>query len=79
MANGLPFHCTTALWAKPVPLTVSVNADAPAVVVLGLSEVMFTPIAIGKPMLFELLFCDTTLIGTVPVTVSKLAGTIAVS
>ena len=35
-----PFHCTTELLTKPVPLTVSVNAGPPGVAEGGLSPVM---------------------------------------
>jgi hypothetical protein len=35
-----PFHCTTELDTKPVPLTVSVNAAPPATAVLGLRLVV---------------------------------------
>jgi hypothetical protein len=40
VVRGVPFQRTTASDAKPLPLTVSVNAAAPAVAELGFREVM---------------------------------------
>jgi len=39
VVRGEPFHRTTAPFTKPVPLTVSVNADPPAAALLGESDV----------------------------------------
>jgi hypothetical protein len=39
VVRGLPFHCTTELETKLVPVTVSVNAAPPAVALVGESEV----------------------------------------
>src|ERR1017187_1139685 len=36
----VPFHCTTELWLKVVPLTVRVKAEPPAVALDGDSDVI---------------------------------------
>ena len=36
-----PFHRTTALEPNPLPFTVNVKLEAPAVIELGLSDVIF--------------------------------------
>ena len=40
VVSAVPFHCTTALAAKLLPLTVRVKPAAPAVALEGLSEVI---------------------------------------
>jgi hypothetical protein len=38
LGKAAPFHCTTAPAANPLPLTVRVKADPPAISLLGLSD-----------------------------------------
>jgi hypothetical protein len=59
--RGLPFQFTTAPEAKPLPVTVIVNAGLPAVIVFGLRDAMVGPATTVKDRLFEVTPLDVTL------------------
>lgn len=62
VASGDPFHSTTAPEAKPLPMTVKVNAELPAVIVFGLIELMVGAATMVKVSWLEVTPPDNTLI-----------------
>ena len=78
--NPEPFHCTDAPERNPLPLTVSVNADAAAVALVGFRDVRTgVGLLTGKLKPLDVSPPDTTVIVAVPAEVIRLAGTAAVS
>lgn len=74
-----PFHCTVAPELKPVPFTVSVNAELPAATLLGLRLLRVGPETTAKFMLFEVTPPDRTVTETALGLAIRFAGTEAVS
>jgi hypothetical protein len=64
---------------KPVPLTVSVNAAAPAVAVFGLRDVMTGPAVMVKVAPADVTPFSTTVTVAVPAEAMRFAGTWAVN
>ena len=79
VVSAVPFHCTMALETKPVPLTVSVKAAAPAVAVFGLRDVMTGPAAMVNVAPADVTPFSTTVTVTVPGEAMRFAGTWAVN
>jgi hypothetical protein len=79
--SDVPFHFTTAPEANPLPFTVSVKADAPAVALDGLSEVMTGPAltVIGNPVAAEVYPPEIAKTENDPALAIRLAGTEAVT
>lgn len=80
VVNAVVFHRTTAPDANPLPFTVSVNAGAPAVAELGLSDVIAgggTVIVNGNPLV--VVDPESTVTVALPAAAIRLAETEAVS
>jgi hypothetical protein len=77
VTRGEPFHWTRELVANPAPFTVSVNAGAPAVAVLGLRELIMGLTV--KLRIFDITPPDATATWATPAKTIRFAGTGAVN
>ena len=79
VASGVPFHCTVASEANPLPFTVSVNAPLPAAALFGLMLLMAGGGSTVKGSALDVTPVVTTVICAVPGVESRPAGTAAVN
>src|ERR1035441_9699408 len=79
VGSAVPFHCTTAPEAKPLPLTVSVKLDPPAVVVEGFRLLIVGDDLIENEAPAEVAPPLETVMVTVPADTIRLLPTVAVN